>query len=118
MHPYFPHLVYSVALTSVATHLLVKRKSVNEERARVGAHISILESIVQRLRNDKPFADGELERLQKLAHRQRIEADEEQKSQHMSWREAFKGTKPSATSEEWDAKELEEGVVFLPSLLP
>ncbi|CDO77585.1 hypothetical protein BN946_scf184936.g10 [Trametes cinnabarina] len=46
---YLPHIIYTTALTSVATHHLSQRKAFEAERAHVAAQISILEDLRVRL---------------------------------------------------------------------
>ena len=88
--PYLPHLIYSVALTSISFHLLVNRDAIETERAQFSAQISVLESVVRQLRTPGSIVDvAEVDRLMKLARAHR----EEQLAQNrvMSWRDVFFG---------------------------
>jgi hypothetical protein len=90
--PYLPHLIYSVALTSISFHLLVKRDAIETERAQISAQISVLESVVRQLRTPESTGTvdvAEVDRLMKLARAHR----EEQLAQNrvMSWRDVFFG---------------------------
>jgi hypothetical protein len=73
MHPYLPHTLYTVALLSITMHRISQRHTVEEQRARANAQISILESMVQRLRSDTPLADAELDRLDRLRRSSRLD---------------------------------------------
>lgn len=86
---YGPHILYSAALVSVSTNLLYQKKHHAEQRSRLSARISILESIAEQLKSDKPLSAAEIERLRKLADP--AEAVEEEPI--MSWREALLGRK-------------------------
>ncbi|KAL7277606.1 hypothetical protein ACG7TL_008533 [Trametes sanguinea] len=46
---YLPHIIYTIALTSIATHHLQQRKEFEAERAHVAAQLSILEDLRGRL---------------------------------------------------------------------
>lgn len=111
---FLPHVLYSVALTSVSMHLLFQRKTVESERGHVTAQITILESIVHRLRTDKNFSDDELEKLRKLA---RAHGESETQLEGLSkgivgWKEVFLGGKRQESGEvsNWDRRDLEKGV--------
>jgi hypothetical protein len=62
---YIPHLVYSLAIASLATHLLANRKEWEAQRAHVSAQISVLESLSTRMRT-RPRMDDETQRLLNL----------------------------------------------------
>src|ERR1700684_1857041 len=64
---YLPHIIYSIALTSISFHLLSKRDQIDTQRAQLSAQISVLESVVQQLQSRESVSDVELERLMKLA---------------------------------------------------
>ncbi|OSC98457.1 hypothetical protein PYCCODRAFT_1471079 [Trametes coccinea BRFM310] len=66
---YLPHIIYTIALTSIATHHLQQRKTFEAERAHVAAQLSILEDLRARLsaailspsassQSDQPAAPG------------------------------------------------------------
>ncbi|KAH8103512.1 hypothetical protein BXZ70DRAFT_735097 [Cristinia sonorae] len=48
---YIPHILYTVAITSIATHLLYHRKESEDQRLHISAHISLLESTLARLQS-------------------------------------------------------------------
>jgi len=120
---YIPHLIYSMALTSVSMHLLRQRKDAESERAQISAQISILEDTAARLRAGEAIPDRELARLVRLASSQREPGgpagfahapSDEQES--IGWWEVFLGRKEAAASgplgmarsEEWDRRDLEK----------
>ena len=86
---YLPHLVYSIALTSISFHLLSKRDAIDTERAQLSAQISVLESVVRRLRTPGSITDAEVDRLMKLARAHREE--QHGQSRMVSWRDVFIG---------------------------
>jgi hypothetical protein len=109
MYSYLPHIIYSIALTSISTHLLIKRKAVAEERANVTAQISILESIVQQLRSDLPISEDKLERMKRLSRAHKIPEISENGSpnNHVKWGDVFLGNKTTPESSELEKKDLE-----------
>ena len=64
--PYLPHVLYSVALTSISINLVSFRKTAEADVARVNAQISILESIKQQLQSRVPLSTDELEKLKEV----------------------------------------------------
>ncbi|KII95604.1 hypothetical protein PLICRDRAFT_170232 [Plicaturopsis crispa FD-325 SS-3] len=110
---YLPHLVYSLAVTSISIHLLWQRKTADAERAKIAGQISILESIVHDFRSGKHIPDVELERLKKLA-RERGEPEIPEGGllkEEIGWREVFFGRKRVAgvvRESEWDRRDLEK----------
>jgi hypothetical protein len=63
---YIPHLLYSLGIVSISTHLLWHRKEWEAQRAHAAAQISVLESITQRLKNGERMDPKEIERLQRM----------------------------------------------------
>lgn len=61
-------------------------------KSQINARITVLQSISEQLRSDKPLSQGELERLKKLA-RPPEDALEVAAREEMSWKEAFLGKK-------------------------
>jgi hypothetical protein len=120
---YIPHIIYSIALTSVSIHLLIQRKAAVERRAHVDAQISILESIVHRIQNDKNVSDEEIEKLQKLARAHKGFGPSSEVAgaadEGIGWKDVILGTKKrdfgSDGLSDWDRKDLEERtfLVFL-----
>jgi hypothetical protein len=112
---YLPHLIYSVALTTISLRLLSQRKETEAQKAQLTAQISILESIVHQLRTNKPLSDDELTRLRKLArahdgHPEPVEGNSKDK---VNWKDVIFGR--NRTEEEmgkesdWDTKDMETG---------
>jgi len=110
---YFPHAFFAIALTSISIHLVSHRRTVEEERSRIQAQISVLESIKEQLQSDKPLSNGELERLKKLArpvdtgHEQR----EVESHKEVGWTNIFRGRKRSDAEAElskWDQQDLDK----------
>ncbi|PPR06763.1 hypothetical protein CVT26_003914 [Gymnopilus dilepis] len=98
-HPYFPHILYGMALTSVSMNLTSQRKSTEDERNRMNARISILESIKQQLESPDALSTDELERLKNLAKKQYegMEATSEtviDSKDEVKWSNIFRGKKP------------------------
>src|ERR1700722_3789708 len=115
---YLPHLIYSVALTTVSLHLLSHRKASENQKARLTAQISILESIVHQLRSNNPLSNDELQRLRNLARANSEEtlpgsAAYEDK---VSWRDVILGRRWLATAQDeeskWHKKDIEEGATL------
>ncbi|KAH9949294.1 hypothetical protein B0H21DRAFT_729507 [Amylocystis lapponica] len=112
---YIPHLLYSMAITSLGMHLLRQRKAAETDRARLTAQLSILESTVQRLRSGEHIPEREFDRLWKLARSPEelpLPAPAASGEEAISWREVLLGQKQTPTSsftvEEWDRKDLEK----------
>ena len=110
---YIPHLVYSLAVTSLATHLLWKRTSANEERLQMGAQITLLESLSRRIRAGD-VSDVEVERLRRLARTERSEPTPAATvNEEIRWRDVILGkartSSGKAKSEEYDRRDWEKG---------
>ncbi|KAF8959961.1 hypothetical protein BDZ97DRAFT_1922565 [Flammula alnicola] len=110
--PYFPHVLYSVALTSISINLVSQRKKAEDEKSRVQAQISILESIKQQLQSNKPLSTDELERLKKLARASAGDAElAAAPKEEITWGDIFGGKKPVVAEDEevskWDKQDLE-----------
>ncbi|KAI0071176.1 hypothetical protein K474DRAFT_1652816 [Panus rudis PR-1116 ss-1] len=116
---YIPHIIYTTALISVSTHALYQRKKHEDERLHTEAHISLLDSLITRLRAGETIPEKEFTLLDKFtrdpevdrAAARGLEAKEE-----MGWREVLFGRKRSEEDaagvrkrqEEWDRKDLEK----------
>ena len=116
---FLPHLIYSVAITSVSIHLVYQRKISNDERAQINAQISILESISQQLQSNKPLSDNELERLKRLAYpvKDREYSVAGILKEEIRWKDVILGRKRSdgvADSTDWDKKDIQKGSSTLP----
>jgi len=98
---YVPHLLYSTVLTSLSLHLLFHKKQSEVDRSHLTAQISILESLTQQLRSGQDVADGEIERLYKLAktHDDSYVDGTGVERQKVGWRDVFLGRKTSEVVE-------------------
>ncbi|EPQ55232.1 hypothetical protein GLOTRDRAFT_76550 [Gloeophyllum trabeum ATCC 11539] len=92
---YLPHIIYSVALTSVSIHLLWQRKTAEAQKASVLAQTSILEDIAQRLRSNDDLSDEEYTRLRNLARKkgEAVFNPAEVKNEEIGWKDVFLGKK-------------------------
>ncbi|KAF8161493.1 hypothetical protein B0H34DRAFT_796276 [Crassisporium funariophilum] len=115
---YFPHALFAVALSSVSINLVSQRKSAEDERARVKAQLSILQSIKEQLQSDTPISNDELERLKKLARSAAPTNGADAGvtgglREQVSWSDIFRGRKPTMMDGEqevskWDKQDLEK----------
>ena len=122
-HPYFPHTLFAIALTSISMNLTSQRRTAEDERSRIQAQISVLESIKEQLHTGKVLSNEELDRQKKLAR----SADDNNGETHtpVSWSDVFSRTRKNKSSDgelnKWEQKDLEtctyDGVKFdmLPS---
>ncbi|KAJ4483888.1 hypothetical protein J3R30DRAFT_1845345 [Lentinula aciculospora] len=87
---YLPHILYSVANVSLSLHLVYQRNTFADERARVNAQESVLQSIVDELRSNSPLSPADLQRLRRLARNHKHKEDDvfEEK---ISWKDALLG---------------------------
>lgn len=108
---YVPHIVYSLALTSISMHLLYQRRAAQEDRSRLSAKISILESLLQRLDEGERISPGELERQQKLAGLLDSHSSESRDTDtKIGWKDVLLGRKEQhARRGGWDQKDWEKG---------
>ena len=123
---YIPHALYALAVMSISIHLVSKRRSFQDEKSSLDARISILESIAQQMRSDKPavVSAEETERLMKLARASAtVKALDENpnatganKSSGISWKEVIFGKRPASSGDadlsHWERKDLEKGGVI------
>ena len=110
---YIPHIIYSIAITSITTHLLNQRKEFEDTRYRIQTHIALLESTVQRLRAGEDVPEIEFERIEKLKSEERLDRGvargvKVEGGETIGWREVLLGRKGSEVSE-WEKKDLENG---------
>ncbi|KAI0352021.1 hypothetical protein OH77DRAFT_1498239 [Trametes cingulata] len=119
---YLPHLLYSTALTSLATHHLVQRKALEEDRAHVAAQLSILADLRARLLAGERVPEREAERLWRLARSHDVwraragegrgqgqgQGGREEAKEEIGWREVLFGKRfDTGRSEEYDRRDLE-----------
>jgi hypothetical protein len=110
---YLPEIIYTLALTSLSTHLLWLRKEAEEQRTHDTTRIKLLEDTVQRLRAgaDVPQSDFDLiHRLAKEPGTDHAAARGVVATEHIGWREVLLGrrTTNTAQSDKWDAHDGEE----------
>jgi uncharacterized protein YcbK (DUF882 family) len=110
---YFPHALFAIALTSISINLISHRRTAEEERSRIQAQISVLESIKKQLQSDEPLSNEELEKLKKLVRPVDVGKEvESQKKEEISWTNVFR-RKPQVSDGEpelskWDQQDLEK----------
>ncbi|KZT74497.1 hypothetical protein DAEQUDRAFT_720671 [Daedalea quercina L-15889] len=116
---YVPHILYSLAITSLGMHLLSQRKTAEAERMQLTAQLSLLEPTAARLRTGERIPPPELDRIMRLVRSHRTHAPEitETNGEEISWREVILGRKKDAReeveemrrnrAEEWDRRDLE-----------
>lgn len=109
---YIPHALYSVALLSISIHSVGTRTACSEERARINARISILESISEQMRSNKSLSDDELERLKRLARPPEKLASDSEPQKIMAWKDIFlgqRGAKGESEMSKWEKIDVEKG---------
>ncbi|KAF5377705.1 hypothetical protein D9757_009355 [Collybiopsis confluens] len=94
---YLPHILYSVANVSLALHLVYQRNAFAEEKARINGQESVLESIADELRSNRPLSVDDLQMLKRLARNSGQNTDEVEES--ISWKNALLGRSKARTSE-------------------
>lgn len=116
LSPYLPHVLYSLALTSLSINLVGRRRTTEDERARVAAQLSILASIKEQLRGEAPLSAAELARLKKLARASAAGGEDGgreegvREGERIPWGDVFRGKGPGsrgAELSEWDRRDLE-----------
>ncbi|KAK7057691.1 hypothetical protein R3P38DRAFT_1183639 [Favolaschia claudopus] len=80
-----------------------KRKTTTAERNRSEARISVLESVVEELRSNKPLSDNELARLKRLAAPRPPIIEPELTYEPVPFKEIFWGGKQKRKNEMTDA---------------
>lgn len=117
--PYVLHVFYGLALTSISMNLVSLRRTAEDEKYRITAQLSILDSIRQQLQDAKePLSTAELERLRRLAMSSKMggegagaDADGGGASAgtDVSWSAIFRGKAPVVSEEtsKWDQQDLE-----------
>jgi hypothetical protein len=93
---YVPHLLYSLGIVSISTHMLWHRKEWEAQRAHAAARITVLESITGRLRGGERIDPQEIERLQRMVRgrgeRDNLETSDASFSpEETRWREVLLG---------------------------
>lgn len=117
---YLPHLFYSLAVTSLATHLLWTRTAAEEERRQLGAQVTLLESLSQRLRVGDISSD-EVERMRRLAKDPpKADTATSHTGGPIGWREVLLGrrrTGGEGRSEEYDQRDWDKCKSYTLSML-
>ena len=107
-HPYFPHTLFAIALTSISINLTSQRRTAEDERSRIQAQISVLESIKEQLHSGKLLSNEELDRQKRLA---RSADDGRELHKPVSWSEVFSRTRKTQSLDgelnKWERKDLE-----------
>lgn len=106
-HRYFPHTLFAIALTSISINLVSHRRNAEDERSRVQAQISVLESIKEQLQSGKPLSNEELDRQKRLA---RSVDNNREHHKTVSWTEVFRSARRSngeAELSKWEQQDLE-----------
>ena len=90
-------------------NLTSQRRTAEDERSRIQAQISVLESIKEQLHSGKVLSNEELDRQKKLAR----SADDSNRETHnpVSWSDVFSRTRKNKSSDgelnKWEQKDLE-----------
>ncbi|EMD33251.1 hypothetical protein CERSUDRAFT_126373 [Gelatoporia subvermispora B] len=122
--PYFPHVLYSLAIISLGMHTLRQRKDAEAARDGCEARISVLSDLATRLRARERVPEEEFKRMWRLSRpREELEAalPGSREEKEIGWREVLFGRKVggegeqqakemSERQEEWDRKDWEQGV--------
>ncbi|KAH7876611.1 uncharacterized protein C8R40DRAFT_105252 [Lentinula edodes] len=95
---YLPHMVYSVANVSLSLHLVYQRNTFADERARVNAQESVLQSILDELRSNSSLSPADLQRLRRLARNPVHKEEEVMVEEKISWKDALLGRTKSRRS--------------------
>jgi len=122
---YIPHIIYSLAIVSISTHLLAKKSEFQDVRLHANTHISVLSDIASRMRAGERGADidSEIERAKKVygwggnvAETDKLEKERlaargvEHRGESLGWRDVILGRKSSeddvSRREEYDRKDL------------
>jgi hypothetical protein len=111
---YLPHALYSAAILSLSIHLVNQQRSSSDERARLNAQISVLQSISQQLQSGKPLSSHELEGLKRLTRPVPLSLESQEK-EPIGWKEAILGRKARDSSgvSSWDQKDMDKGTQLL-----
>lgn len=91
---YLPHLLYSTALISITIHLISKKAEIAEQQAHAKAQITILESIIGRLKSGENVLDAEIVRLRRLTRDSEqgvIETANMRKEKDVDWKSVVFG---------------------------
>ncbi|KAH9485754.1 hypothetical protein JR316_0002669 [Psilocybe cubensis] len=117
--PYALHILYGLAVTSISMNLVSLRRSAEDERYRIEAQLSILDSIRKQLKDTTmPLSTDELARLRRLAESSKIPAEksnlnlnvsENLATTDVSWSAIFRGKGPALSEEtsKWEKQDME-----------
>jgi hypothetical protein len=107
---YLPHIIYSIALTSISMHLLNTRKNAADERAAFRARESVLTSLITRLKTGENVSDAEIAKMRLMGNSKggmvaMYELPNPGGGKSTSWKDAVMGQK---SNEHDDLKQLED----------
>lgn len=108
---YLPEILYTIALTSLSTHMLWLRKESEDQRAYWATRIKVLEDTAQRLRVGQSVPQSDFDLIQKMAREpgsDRAVARGIEPTDHLGWREVFLG-RGGSQSALLDQKDWEDG---------
>jgi hypothetical protein len=123
--PYLQHALYSIACLSLSINLLSLRRSSEEDKSRVEARTSILESVKERLskaplHQDSDLDSKELDRLMRLANKMAAAGSGSDRTlgDDVSWSDIFSGKAPKIGSNDsetsrWEKEDLEKCAYLL-----
>lgn len=107
--PYFQHALYSIACLSLSINLLGMRRSAEDDKSRMEARISILESIKEQLTNAGDVDSKELGKLMRLANKLATRETDRVLGDDVSWSDIFTGKAPKVGKEsQWEKDDLEK----------
>jgi len=109
---YLPHIIYSIALTSLSMNLLNTRKNAEDERAAFRARESVLTTLITRLKSGENVSNAEIAKMRLMGNSQRgmvamseLPAPVPGNGRSTSWKEAVMGQKSAGHD---DLKQLED----------
>lgn len=108
---FLPEIIYSLALTSLSTHMLWLRKDSEEQRAHYTARINLLEQTIRHVRAGEPVPQHDYDTLRRLANEtgaERAAARGVETTEEITWREVLLGRK-GEQSEKYEARDWAEG---------
>lgn len=110
---FLPEIVYTIALTSLSTHMLWLRKEAEDQRTYWDTRLKLLEDTAHRLRAGQRVPQDDFDLIHKLAKlpgTDRAAARGIEPTEHLAWKEVLLGRKggPGSQSEQLDLKDWEE----------
>ncbi|KAI0087117.1 hypothetical protein BDY19DRAFT_301384 [Irpex rosettiformis] len=117
MPPYLPHVLYSLAITSISIHYLWHKRESEEQRRHYSTRIGLLEDTVHRLRAGERVTEQDFDMIRKLAMgpgSDSAAARGVDPQREIGWREVVLGrtvqdtAASKAASQRWDEIDLEK----------